>query len=84
MEHDKDCRWERTTNTECEYRDTHHYCPHPEHACNCASPTERVSLDMSGRLRVLADACVDPIFATRLRELAAESEAWERSSDKRN
>ena len=20
---------------ECEYRGTHHYCPHPEHACTC-------------------------------------------------
>jgi hypothetical protein len=30
--HHPDCRWERAT---CEYRETHHYCPHPEHSCNC-------------------------------------------------
>lgn len=34
--HDKGCRWERTTEQECEYRATHHYCPHPEHACDCS------------------------------------------------
>jgi hypothetical protein len=32
MKHHPDCRRERAT---CEYRETHHYCPHPEHACNC-------------------------------------------------
>lgn len=35
MEHDQTCRWRRTTSAECPYRETHHYCPHPEHACNC-------------------------------------------------
>lgn len=34
-DHVADCRWERTTPAECEYRETHHYCPHPEHACSC-------------------------------------------------
>jgi Lar family restriction alleviation protein len=33
--HQPSCRWERTTEYECEYRATHHYCPHPEHACTC-------------------------------------------------
>jgi hypothetical protein len=33
--HVADCRWERTTAVECEYKETHHYCPHPEHACSC-------------------------------------------------
>lgn len=33
--HAPECRWRRTTTAECEYRDTHHYCPHPEHACDC-------------------------------------------------
>lgn len=37
-EHTKDCRWERTISAECVYRDTHHYCPHPEHACDCRKP----------------------------------------------
>lgn len=34
-EHKKDCRWELIKSDECSYRDTHHYCPHQEHACNC-------------------------------------------------
>lgn len=29
------CRWEQTTSAECEYKATHFYCPHPEHACTC-------------------------------------------------
>lgn len=33
--HVADCRWILTTNAECEYRATHRYCPHPEHACTC-------------------------------------------------
>ncbi len=32
MNHDKDCAWEKA---DCEYKATHHYCPHPEHACTC-------------------------------------------------
>ena len=32
MEHKKNCRWEQSN---CEYKETHHYCPHPQHACNC-------------------------------------------------
>lgn len=35
VEHGDDCTWRRTTSAECEYRDTHNYCPHPEHACSC-------------------------------------------------
>ncbi len=31
-EHTKDCAWEKA---DCEYKATHHYCPHPEHACTC-------------------------------------------------
>ncbi len=34
-EHLSECRWQKTTAAECEYRETHHYCPHPEHACDC-------------------------------------------------
>jgi hypothetical protein len=33
--HTADCRWEQTSEADCEYRATHHYCPHPEHACSC-------------------------------------------------
>lgn len=40
--HAADCVWQRITSAECEYRDTHHYCPHLEHACSCSvwNPTE--------------------------------------------
>ena len=33
--HEQDCRWNKLTSVECEFRATHYYCPHPEHACNC-------------------------------------------------
>lgn len=39
-EHTPECRWECTTEYECEYRATHHYCPHPEHACDCRGADE--------------------------------------------
>ena len=32
MIHDKDCAWGKA---DCEWKETHHYCPHPEHACTC-------------------------------------------------
>lgn len=38
--HVPDCAWQRTTSAECEYRATHHYCPHPEHACTCPPRTK--------------------------------------------
>lgn len=31
-QHKADCKW---INSLCEYKETHNYCPHPEHACNC-------------------------------------------------
>ena len=37
MNHDKDCAWEKA---DCEYKATHHYCPHPEHACTCTPATD--------------------------------------------
>lgn len=30
--HEKDCAWEKA---DCEYKETHYYCPHPEHTCSC-------------------------------------------------
>ena len=33
--HTEACRWHQTTPVDCEYRTTHHYCPHPRHACDC-------------------------------------------------
>ena len=81
--HDPDCRWQRTTLEECEYRATHFYCPHPEHACNCAAPPDRVKSDYGARLRSLAERAA-PTMAEALLEMAAEHEAWEREVDKRN
>ena len=33
--HDPSCRWEKLTSRECSWRDTHAYCPHEEHSCDC-------------------------------------------------
>lgn len=41
-EHTADCRWEKTTAAECEYRETHYYCPHREHECTCPPPPPQV------------------------------------------
>lgn len=41
MAHQPDCQWQRTTTAECDYRTTHHYCPHPEHACTCTRPSPK-------------------------------------------
>lgn len=30
--HTGECRW---LASDCDYRETHCYCPHPEHACDC-------------------------------------------------
>lgn len=46
MIHEPNCNWEKS---DCEYKATHHYCPHPEHACTC-SKTEKY------------DVFADPIF----------------------
>ena len=35
MEHKENCNWLKTKEEECEYRKTHHYCPHQEHVCDC-------------------------------------------------
>jgi len=39
--HQVSCNWIMTTNVQCEYRSTHRYCPHPDHACDCGRiPTQ--------------------------------------------
>lgn len=53
MEHHKDCVWEKLTSAECEYRDTHHYCPHPKHECNC------ISLQVNGNKPVRQDVHIE-------------------------
>ncbi len=40
MKEKKSCNWEKTTVEQCEYRNTHHYCPHKEHACDCGGEVE--------------------------------------------
>lgn len=57
MKHKAECRWERTTDAECVYRATHHYCPHPEHACDCAKPE-------NATMEAMAEAIHDAYLAT--------------------
>jgi hypothetical protein len=63
--HTANCRWQRTTIGQCEYRETHNYCPHPEHACDCRGETwscecehTREDHDAEGRCCVLGPSCV--------------------------
>lgn len=50
MDHNVDCRWQRTTSAECAYRDTHNYCPHPEHACTCPPRTKSLEQHLDERM----------------------------------
>ena len=56
--HNPDCQWERTTTEQCQYRATHHFCPHPEHACNCTP-----SLDERDAVKAAATALEQAIEA---------------------
>ena len=94
MEHNKDCRWHLTTLEQCEYRDTHNYCPHPEHACTCPAVPQRIEVDATALKRVLAALAGPPHLIRELQVtrrlgdltgspnpfavLLAEYEAWER------
>ncbi len=51
-DHLPDCAWEQTAPDECVYRDTHHYCPHSEHACTCP-PKPTVADELALALRLL-------------------------------
>jgi hypothetical protein len=42
MTHVPACRWERTTPSQCEFRESHNFCPHPEHACSCPPTPARL------------------------------------------
>ena len=79
IEHDPDCRW---TLAECDYKATHYYCPHPEHACNCAAPDRIPTSDLVVRLRKLVAGCVVPEFQAKLAATLAELEAWEQSDQR--
>lgn len=70
---------------ECEYRDTHHYCPHPEHACNCKVPADRVPSRVAELRRAIKALRGEPAnIVAELDRLVAEYEAWDRSADQRN
>lgn len=78
-EHTADCRWQLTTEQECEYRATHYYCPHPEHACTC-SPEVALGYDALNPPRYLGKPVDfrpkdDAGHAERLRRLTASLNA---------
>lgn len=50
--HVPECRWEQTTNDECEYRASHCYCPHAEHACTCPEGGSEVDARICPRCEV--------------------------------
>jgi hypothetical protein len=43
VKHLENCVW---MNSDCAYKETHYYCPHEEHACECAKsqPTRQERL----------------------------------------
>jgi len=55
IEHNVNCRWQRTSNTECSYRATHNYCPHPEHACTCPPRTKSLEQHLDERMNTAND-----------------------------
>jgi hypothetical protein len=66
MNHVPECAWERTTLADCQYRATHHYCPHPEHACTCpprpaAADEDRLQASQVAEALELLDAHTWPI-----------------------
>jgi hypothetical protein len=56
--HAPECAWEQTTPADCQYRQTHYYCPHPEHACTCL-PKVKLDGKYTGTIRK-ADGTVVP------------------------
>lgn len=48
--HNVNCRWQRVTSAECAFRDTHNYCPHPEHACTCPPRTKSLEQHLDERM----------------------------------
>lgn len=69
MIHDDECAWAKTTPDECSWRTTHHYCPHPEHACTCdaarQNADDRLLAQIAGRRN-------DSEFMARLDRIMAE------------
>lgn len=53
MDHTTECAW---SQADCEYKATHFYCPHPEHACTC-KPAEPVETDwLTEPVRITSDS----------------------------
>lgn len=67
MTHDKDCAWEKA---DCEYKETHEYCPHPEHACTCTpkeiSPEDQVAVL---RLKLIGSEAVNVHLKAKVERL---------------
>ena len=54
--HEKNCNWEKSN---CEYKNTHEYCPHPEHLCNCKiTQVEEISEQIEVFMDEDANYCV--------------------------
>lgn len=77
--HQASCNWAKTTPEECEYRNTHHYCPHDEHACTCPPMQDEKRLECKHELHEKETACADGMcpmcLATELQTLAREKDA---------
>lgn len=58
--HNKKCNWENTTPEQCEYRDTHYYCPHEAHKCNCAEvePKVFIAVPTMGHIKTELVSCL--------------------------
>ena len=82
MSHQKNCNWMLTTLEECEYRDTHRYCPHPEHACNCVELPDPIKQDeaeliVEGVYRWTMQAARPDVLGTGKAKLLSPTEARE-------
>lgn len=67
--HRTDCQWEMTSPADCGWRPTHHYCPHPEHACDCDGPRRAVDDKLLAEIDRRRN---DPDFMARLNRIMTE------------
>lgn len=68
--HSNICAWQ---NSNCEYKDTHTYCPHEEHKCNCSMGKK---LDTSIVAEVVKN-CDAPLIIIRSTVMPGDCEYWE-------
>lgn len=52
--HSPECNWEKS-RSQCVYGQSHHYCPHEEHRCNCKTFDEGTVREMEIRAANEAD-----------------------------